>query len=306
LTDPVLYRKWSTLLREEFGSRVHKISLDLGAGCPHRENLRQGGCIFCDFRGGGTGALLRGISLQEQVRQGAAVAQNRFKAKKAILYFQSYSASNLPLATLRQHIETALKEASGHLPVVGLALGTRPDLVEDDFFALLHDFVKRGLAVWLELGIQTTQEEGLLFLRRGHSLKDVEDALERASKWPDLRLCAHLIAGIPGEPEDQLIRSLSWLAPRGVTSVKFHPLHVLGDTPLEELYERGKFHPLSLEEYALRVAESLRAHPEMVVQRLTADAHPPFLVAPLWMEDKSRVVRKIEESLHNLQTARTL
>jgi radical SAM protein (TIGR01212 family) len=234
------------------------------------------------------------------------VAQNRFKAKKAILYFQSYSASNLPLATLRQHIETALKEASPHLPVVGLALGTRPDLVEEAFFALLQEFIDRGLAVWLELGIQTTQEEGLLFLRRGHSLKDVEEALERASKWRDLRLCAHLIAGIPGEPEDQLVRSLSWLASRGVTSVKFHPLHVLQNTPLEELYQKGAFKPLSLEEYARRVAEALHTHPEMVVQRLSADAHPPFLVAPLWMEDKSRVVRKIEESLHNLQRPRTL
>ena len=234
------------------------------------------------------------------------MAQNRFKAKRAILYFQSYSASNLPLAELRHHMETALEEASRHLPVVGLALGTRPDLVEEDFFALLQEFADQGLAVWLELGIQTTQEEGLLFLRRGHTLKDVEEALERASRWPGLRLCAHLIAGIPGEPEDQLIRSLSWLASRGISSVKFHPLHVLRNTPLEELYERGEFHPLSLEEYARRVAEALHAHPEMVVQRLTADAHPPFLVAPLWMEDKSRVVHKIEESLHNLQTPHTL
>ncbi len=300
LANPTLYRKWSALLREEFGTRVHKISLDLGAGCPHRENLRKGGCIFCDFRGGGTGALLQGISLEEQIRRGASIAINRFKAKKAILYFQSYSASNLPISRLRKEIETALQEASKYLPVVGLSLGTRPDLLPEEFFFFLQELTERGLKTWLELGVQTTQEEGLLFLRRGHTLNAAEEALRRASFWPSLRLCAHLIAGIPGEPEDQLLRSIQWLVSRGIFSFKFHPLHVLKDTPLEELYEEGTFVPLSLKEYARRVAGALHAYPEIVVQRLTADAHPPFLVAPRWMEDKPRVVHEIEKTLKEL------
>lgn len=295
------YKKWSSLLKEEFGSRVHKISLDLGAGCPHRKNLREGGCIFCDFRGGGSGALLRGVSLEEQVRRGAAIAINRFKAKKGILYFQSYSASNLPLPYLKERIEHALEEASRHLPIVGIALGTRPDLVPEEFLLLLKEFLDRELAVWLELGVQTTQEEGLLFLRRGHTMKAVEEALKRASTIPSLRLCAHLIAGIPGEPANQLLRSARWLLARKVSSFKFHPLHVLRDTPLEEIYRQGDFTPLSLEEYSQRVTEVLRECPGIVVQRLTADAHAPYLVAPLWMEDKNQVLRSIEANLEAFQ-----
>ncbi|HPJ24971.1 MAG TPA: TIGR01212 family radical SAM protein [Synergistaceae bacterium] len=300
MASSITYTKWSSLLREEFGTRVHKISLDLGAGCPHREGLRKGGCIFCDYRGGGSGAALQGISLEEQVRRGAFIAQNRFKAKKGILYFQSYSASNLPLPLLKEKIEKALHETSLHLPIVGLALGTRPDLVPEDFFLLLEEYMSRGLAVWLELGIQTTQEEGLLFLRRGHTLEAVEEALQRASSRPSLRLCAHLIAGIPGEPADQLLRSVRWLISRKVYSFKFHPLHVLRGTPLEKLYEKEEFTPLSLQEYARRVAEVLLAEPEIVVQRLSADAHPSFLVAPEWMKDKNKVLQCIEKNLANL------
>ncbi len=295
------YKKWSSLLKEEFGSRVHKISLDLGAGCPHRKNLQEGGCIFCDFRGGGSGALLQGISLEEQIRRGASIAINRFKAKKGILYFQSYSASNLPLPYLKEQIEHALKEASRHLPIVGIALGTRPDLVPEEFLLLLQEFLDRELAVWLELGVQTTQEEGLIFLRRGHTLKAVEEALKKASALPSLRLCAHLIAGIPEEPEDQLMRSVRWLFARKVHSFKFHPLHALRNTPLEEMYRQGRFIPLSLGEYSRRVSEVLREYPEIVVQRLTADAHAPYLVAPRWMEDKNQVVRNIEKQLQALE-----
>ncbi len=285
--------RWSGVLREQYGERVQKVNIDTGAGCPHRIGLRTGGCIFCDDRGGGNGAFLKGISIREQVRKGVEGARRHYNANSTILYFQSYSATYGPLENFKANLEEAL-DAARHFgaTVRGISVSTRPDLlpaeVLDYFSTLVGDY-----EIWIEIGVQTIDPVGLEWLRRGHSLDDVEIALARLRNT-ELKICAHLIAGIPGEREDQLTISALWLAERGVHAIKFHPLHVLRGTPLEELYLSGRFVPLTREEYVKRVVHALVALPDgIILQRLTAGARPAQLVAPKWILEKESIEREI-------------
>ncbi|EFC91437.1 Radical SAM domain protein [Dethiosulfovibrio peptidovorans DSM 11002] len=295
----MLYRKWSADLRRRFGYRVQKISLDIGSGCPNRNGLGEGGCVFCDSSGGGNGAWMRGESLELQVRKGMKSAVEHYKAKGCILYFQSYSSTYGPLDRLKEAIEKARVEASRHLPVWGLAVGTRPDLVSGEVVSYLSSLCRSDFEVWLELGVQTTDEDGLKWLRRGHDLTCVEDTLDRCL-GESFSVSAHLIAGIPGEREDQLLRSARWLLDRGITGLKFHPLYVLRDTPLEDLYMNGLFEPLSMDRYVSKVAEVLALEgSRFVVQRLTADVWGGRLVAPSWLADKNGVMAAIDEKVRS-------
>lgn len=285
--------RWSGVLRAQYGERVQKVALDTGAGCPHRHGLTGGGCIFCDARGGGSGAFLKGISLEEQVRRGVEGALKHYKARSVILYFQSYSATFRPLDEFRDEAERAVAaaEALGAL-VRGIAVSTRPDLLPDAVLEYLEGLV-RWFEVWVEIGVQTSDPAGLVWLHRGHGLDAVEEALGRL-RGTSLKVCAHLIAGIPGEAEDQLKRSALWLAERGVDAIKFHPLYVVHGTPLEELWRTGEFEPLTEDEYLRRLIDALLALPDgVILQRLTAGVRPAQLVAPKWVLDKERLERRI-------------
>lgn len=289
------YRSWSAVLRQEFGVRVQKITLDLGAGCPHRNPDGSGGCIFCDLTGGGSGAWLAGQPLREQLERGAAVARRRYKTETVILYFQSYSCTNLPLPRLEQLVEEALRVCPAH--VAGLALGTRPDMVPHRFLDYLEDLAGRGLQIWLELGVQTIDEAGLAWLNRRHGLDAVGDTLHRC-RGRRIRLCAHLISGLPGEGRAQPAESATWLTARGVAALKFHPLYVLRGTHLEELYRRGAYAPLTPWEYRERIITALqRIPPETIIQRLSADARPPALVAPQWVARKGRFLKDLNAAM---------
>jgi len=288
-------------LRKRWGQRVQKISLDIGAGCPHRNGLAEGGCLFCDSFGGGSGAFLSGIPLEEQIIRGFERLRRRYKTDKAILYFQSYSTTNLPVGDLVEVIERAIAFSKKHGCVVGLAVGARPDQVPDELLCFLGKLAERNIEIWLELGVQTTDESGLKWLNRGHGIAEIEDTLERIRHCHGLSVCAHLIAGIQGEKEDQLACSAEWLSARGIHGIKFHPLYVLSGTPLERLFRRGLFVPLTRSGYAARVVGALRRlRPDVVVQRLTGDASPPRLVAPEWVSDKQVVMKDIEGLLEQL------
>lgn len=268
--------------------------VDIGSGCPNRNGLTGGGCVFCDSSGGGTGAWLRGESLEKQIARGVRSALGHYKAKACILYFQSYSATYGTPERLIEGVEKAIEEADRLLPVVGLSVGTRPDLVQPWVVDYLSSICRPDFQVWLELGVQTIDEPGLSWLRRGHDLRSVEQALLACELRP-FSLCAHLIAGIPGEKEDQLLRSARWLLDRGVLGLKFHPLYVLKGTDLEVFYREGSFCPLSMEEYSRRVAEVINQEgSRFVVQRIAADVRGERLIAPKWIEDKNRVIAEIE------------
>lgn len=294
------YRRWSLYLQERFGQRVHKVSLDTGAGCPNRNGLGDGGCIFCDALGGGSGAFRQGISLEQQVLQGIEAVRERFGTDHVLLYFQGYSATNVPPLVFEEILHEALSVARARAAVVGVAVGTRPDLVPGPILDCLENLRQEDLEVWLELGVQSTYAPSLEWLRRKHDLDSVWKALDGAH-LRKLPVCCHLIAGIPEEPEHQLARSARELTDRGVQALKFHPLHVLAGTPLETLYREGLFVPPTLESYLSEVVFALRhLPPETIIQRVSARARAPRLVAPEWVADRNLFKNHFERQMRKM------
>ncbi len=289
---------WSEQLRTRHGGPVCEITLDMEAECPHRERLTRGDCLLCDSHGGDTGAFLKGQNLKGQILSGLDVARRRFHTDRVILYFQSHSTTCVAFDAFKNRINEALviAEEAGAI-VVGLSVGTRPDLVVEDVLNHLIALGGSGLEVWLELDIQTLDDAGLRYLRRDHDSRCSLDACAKARR-KGIALCAHLISGIPGERKDQLARSAERLSQEGVRGYKFHPLHVLTDTELETLFRRGEFNPPSLERYVEAVALALEVlNPEAEIQRLTADVRPPRLIAPQWITAKPRVLQALTDRL---------
>jgi len=295
------YTAWSSWLKNRWGVPVRKIPLDTGSGCPNRKGLFEGGCIFCDQKGGGTGAFLSGESLESQVNKGLERIRRSNPAGMAILYLQSYSSTNTAADQFRKLAGEILCLSEVQGKVAGIAVGARPDQLPDEILDFLESLsIERGIDVWLEIGVQTMDGEGLKWLGRGHGKEEIIDSFSR-SAGRNIFTCAHLISGIPGEKEGQLAESSLALAMIGVDAVKFHPLYVLKGTRLETLYRAGDFEPLLIGDYVREVVKAIRVLPgKTIIQRISADASPPELVAPSWITEKSRVIALVNRELEKL------
>lgn len=291
------YRTWSSYLRERFGRRVHKVSLDVGATCPHRDEDDKGlgGCVFCDRRGGGSGASLRGESLEEQVERGATFAVSRFKAQAVILYLQSYTPTLLSASALEEAVERALSATSRLCPVVGVSVATRPDTLKEEHIDLLLRLQGRGLEAWVEVGAQSLCSKSLLWLNRRHGVSSTIKAFRMLSE-ARIKSCAHVILGIPVEEEEETVDSVVSLSLLGAISFKFHPLHVLRGTPLHQMFLRGEYVPLAMEDYIRTLSLCISSLPEeAIVQRVSAEAPPDLLVAPQWCLQKQNVIKALRD-----------
>jgi radical SAM protein (TIGR01212 family) len=294
--EPVgLYRSFNSYLREIFGCRVQKISVDAGLTCPNRDGtLSYGGCIYCNQRGSGTGAFERALSIREQLEMGKARLAKRYKAKKFIAYFQSFSNTYGPLATLKLFYEEALSVSD----IVGLSLGTRPDCAPDEVLDYLKELSREHL-IWVEYGLQSSNDATLIRINRGHTVEAFLDAVSR-SRARNLPICVHIILGLPGESREDMLETARFLACQDIQAVKIHLLYVILGTPLEEWYRTGGFQCLSLDEYISIVAEFLSLLPSrFIIQRLTGDPHPRELAAPAWALEKQRNLRAIHDHMRN-------
>jgi len=290
------YRDYNSYLREIFGERVQKIPLDAGFTCPNRDGtLSRGGCIYCDQRGSGSGAMThRGESLEEQIVKGKDWARRKYGASKFIAYFQSFTNTYAPVPRLRDLYERALK----HEGVVGLSVGTRPDCVDREVLGLLAAY-KEDFLVWLELGLQSAHDSTLIKINRGHDVACFDRAVAEAHAQ-GLNVCAHVILGLPGENRERMMETARHLGGLAIEGVKIHTLYVVKGTPLAEIYEREEYRCLEREEYVELLLDFLeRLPPNMVVQRLTGDPMPAELVAPLWVREKNQtlslIARRFEE-----------
>jgi hypothetical protein len=292
------YRVFSEHLKEEYGGRVHKISVDAGFSCPNRAQGRAGsGCLFCDPGGSGAVGIDRSLSLTEQLEQGKEVMIRKYKAKRFIAYFQPFSNTFAPVPRLRALYDEALAVPG----VVGLAVGTRPDCLPDDVLDLLAAYHRRT-DFWLEIGMQSSHDATLDFLRRGHDYGAFLKAYEGA-KTRGLKVCVHVILGLPGEDRGAMLATADEMARLRVDGIKIHLLHVLRGTPLGELYEEGKLAVLGQEEYVGLAVDFLkRLHPETFIHRLTGDGPRDLLLAPLWSLKKWEVLNAIDAELERRDT----
>jgi len=294
------YTDLNTYLREHFGERVQKISLDAGLGCPNRDGtLSSRGCVYCDSRGSGTGAWIeRKETLNEQIQHARAFLQRRYKARKFIAYFQSFSNTYAPLPRLKELYETALS----HEDVVGLSVSTRPDCLDDDVMGLLASYQKRKRLVWLELGLQSAHDATLARINRGHTVADFDNAVHRAHDH-GLKVCAHIILGLPGEDRHMMLETAHHLRALPLHGVKIHLLYVVRGTVLAGWFEKGLFRCLEREEYANLAVDFLERLPQaMVIHRLTGDPVRSELVAPKWSLEKSRNLMTIEAAFERRDT----
>ncbi|MGD9330813.1 MAG: TIGR01212 family radical SAM protein [Desulfobacterales bacterium] len=284
------YRDLNTYFRERFGHRVHKLTVDAGLTCPNRDGtLSANGCIYCNVRGSGTGASSKGLTIREQLEQSKIPVARRFKARKFMAYFQSYTNTYAPLATLTRLYDQALSVED----VIGLSIGTRPDCVGDDVLDLLAGYARNHL-VWVEYGLQSASDQTLRRINRGHDTACFSDATRRA-RQRGLPVCAHVILGLPGETRREMMATARLLADLSIDGVKIHLLYVIRGTALETLYRQGRFRCLHQEEYADLVCDFIeRLPPETVIQRVTGDPQPDELVAPAWALGKRATLDRIQ------------
>jgi len=292
------YNAFSVELKRVFGRRVQRISIDAGFSCPNRDgSLSSEGCIFCGGHGSGSHGILRNLSVADQIEDGKEVMLRKYKASQFIAYFQAYSNTYAPLERLRELYSTALAAPD----VVGLIIATRPDCLPDDVLSYLAE-INQLSYLWLELGLQSIHDKSLAFINRCHDHACSVDAIKRA-RARGLRVCVHIILGLPGETRDEILAMAEELNRLGVEGVKLQLLHVMKGTRLAELYERGEVSLLGRDEYVGLVCDFLeRLNPSVQIHRLTGDGGRDNLVAPLWSLKKFEVLNLIDAELERRGT----
>ncbi len=272
------YTDYNSYLRNMFGERVQKIAVDAGLSCPNRDGrLSSDGCIYCNAKGSGTGLFARGLSIKAQIEKGRIGAVKKYKAKKFLAYFQSYSNTYTTVSHMKQMFDQALSCAG----MVGMAVGTRPDCVDEDKIDLLARYAADYL-VWLEYGLQSVHDRTLDLINRRHCFQDFADAVA-LTQGRGIHICAHIIFGLPGEDRKMMLENAKVLADLGINGVKIHLLYVIKGTALDRMYQNGQYTPMTQEDYVETVCDFIERLPkEMIIQRITGDPHAEELVAPLW------------------------
>jgi radical SAM protein (TIGR01212 family) len=278
-----------------YGERVHKIAIDANFTCPNRDGSKgSGGCTFCNnvsFSPNGR----RPPPISEQIAAGRRVIRKRTGARKYIAYFQAYTNTYAELDELTQLYDQALAEPD----VIGLSVGTRPDCVPTSVLDLLASYQAEGHEVWLELGLQSSFDETLKRVNRGHGFAEYRTTLQ-AARSRGLQVCTHLIVGLPGETPRHCQLTLERVLALGVDGLKLHPLHVVKGTQLANEWRHGRYQPLTLAQY-INIATELieQTPPQVVFHRVTATASPNILLAPKWCAKKWLVINSITKALHD-------
>jgi radical SAM protein (TIGR01212 family) len=287
------FNSLSYQLKNIFGEKIMKVSLDAGFTCPNRDGtLSNSGCIFCNETGSGDFAGTRGKDINQQIEEQIDLLKNKFPDGKYIAYFQNFTNTYGEVDYLRK----IFTEALAHPKIIGLAIATRPDCLGNDVLELLEELNKRTF-LWLELGLQTTNDETAAFINRGYPLKTFDESVKNLNSL-GIKTVAHLIVGLPGESIDDMLESVKHISDIGVWGVKFHLLHIIKDTSLYEYYQNSPFKLPEMDEYVDIVVNLISyLNPEVVIHRLTGDGNRSTLFAPLWSLNKKTVLNKINREL---------
>jgi len=285
------YNDLKSYWRSLFGCNVHKLQIDAGFTCPNRDgHVAVGGCIYCD----GRGSKLRQKGALPSVAEQIASGKKYYKphASKYIAYFQTFTNTYAPVEKLQALYDEALAQEG----VIGLSIGTRPDCLGRDVIELLSEYAKK-YHIWLELGLQSVHDKTLQLINRGHNFQQFLDAVASLA-GRGLNSCVHIIIGLPGESDEDVLTTARTLANLPVNGIKIHSLLALEGTALGEMYKKGTIGMMSKEKYVSLVADVLEVLPlEMVIQRLTADGYRDIFLAPNWAMNKLDMLNSINKEL---------
>ncbi|MCE7625336.1 TIGR01212 family radical SAM protein [Vibrio fluvialis] len=277
-------------LQRRYGERVHKLTLHGGFSCPNRDGTNgRGGCTFCNVASFAD-EQSQAKSIEDQLKDRAGEVQ---RAKKYLAYFQAYTSTYAEVQVLKNMYEQALKAAD----IVGLCVGTRPDCVPDAVLELLAEYVQQGFEIWLELGLQTANDRTLKRINRGHDFACYADITRRARAL-GIKVCTHLIVGLPKEGRDDNIATLEQVLTIGTDGIKLHGLHIVEGSTMAKAWRAGKLEAPTLEDYVAIASEMIqRTPPEVVFHRVTSAARRPTLLSPLWCENRWLAMTEIGRRL---------
>ena len=285
-------------LKEKFNEKIYKVSLDGGFTCPNRDGkVSRGGCIFCSENGSGDFTPTKLKSIHEQIEEQIDLVSKKYKGDKYIAYFQNFTNTYAEVSYLRK----IYQEALSHEKIVGLAIATRPDCLGDDVLELLAELNKKTF-LWVELGLQTVNDDVAKYFNRAYETGIYKEASEKLNKL-NIKFVTHIIIGLPKEENDDYLKTAIFAQNCGTWGIKLHLMYVVKNTPLEKLYLNGDLKVNTKEEYLEKVINILEnISPEIVVHRLTGDGDRETLVAPLWSIKKIDVLNSIHKELKRRNT----
>jgi len=287
------YSAFGSYIKRRFGTTVYKVNVDAGFTCPNRDGtLGTSGCIYCNNDSFRPNSCTPTLSLHEQILNGITHIRKRYKADKFLVYFQPYTNTYAPVNELEHLYRDALSEPS----VVGLAIGTRPDTVDEEKIALLASLAERYF-ILIEYGMQSMYRKTLEFINRGHDYNTFLKALD-ITKDRGIFIGAHVIIGFPTETKEEMLSMADEVSSLPIDFLKIHQLQVIKNTPLEILHREKPFHTFGYKEYLEFIVEFIeRLSPQVVLQRLFATAPDDILVAPRWGKSRQEILRDIEKLL---------
>lgn len=291
-------KRYNTLnneLREQFGEKVMKLSLDGGFTCPNRDGtVGRKGCIFCSDEGSGEFAGSRLVSIKEQVEQQKQLLSRKWKSEKYIVYFQNFTNTYGCVNRLRELYYEAISIEG----VVGLAIATRPDCLDEDVLELLSELNEKTY-LWIELGLQTIHENSTKFIRRGYPLNIYDKAIKNL-KSRNIKVVTHIIVGLPNETKEEILDTVKYVAHTKTWGIKIHSLYIQKKTDLYDYYIKNPFSIRTREEYIDIVADSIELLPRnMIIHRVTGDGKRSLLYEPKWSMNKLMVITGIDKELES-------
>ncbi|MCF7869754.1 MAG: TIGR01212 family radical SAM protein [Candidatus Omnitrophica bacterium] len=288
------YYSYNQYLRKTFGVRTHRLSLDAGFSCPNTDGtLSNQGCTFCNNK-----AFSRYTSqkkpIKQQIAESIQFASKRYKAKKFIAYFQSFTNTYADIRTLAKEYN----QIKGFKDIVGISVSTRPDCINKEKLDLLARFSK-DYKVYIEYGLQSTHDKTLERINRQHSFATFKKAIELTKNYKNIYPAAHIILGLPGESKENMLQTAKTLAKMPLWGIKIHCLHIVKDTALAKQYKKGQIQLLSKGQYLDILIDFLKLIPkDFVILRLVSDANPKQLIAPKWLNQKNKVLQELDKKLN--------
>lgn len=285
-------------LKKLFGQKVYKVTLDAGFSCPNRDGtLSVDGCIFCDDTGSFSRLYSNTLSVQEQLRLGMSKVKDRYHAKKFLAYFQAYTNTYKPLNDLKEIYNQVFIE-----DIVGMSIGTRPDCVDEQKLDLIASYNRPDRFIQVEYGIQSVHDKTLKLINRGHDFQCFQEAC-RISKERGLKVCAHVILGLPNESHEDIMQTAKTIGSMGIDGIKIHMLAVMEGTKIHKMYLENNIKLMSEDEYITTVCDFLELlPPDMIIQRLAGNGKKEFRIQPRWLGKKLELVGKMEKEFEKRGT----